>query len=235
MSLVYELRMRNTKLVWAVVLSPVLSAACMPPAAQEPNGRAPVAPSVSAPSRDEHDAPAPAASIKSEAAAAPSTTPAKKSGTCEEGNASACTEKGEALDDSEKPGDAAKARAYFQKACDGHDGRGCEKLFKYAKTDSPRDEGKLGALLITGCDAKNAACCAFVADRYESGNGVPKDHAKAVAARIISCEGSLPMDCAAVQKLANNPAEKAAKEAVDRWKAACAKGDEQACYAAKPR
>lgn len=185
------------------------TAACMPP--------------VTATSTPEQgDAPAATDTPKSDA-------PAAEGGSCEKGNAADCTAKGDALASSDKDADLAKARALYQKACDGKDGDGCAKLYDFAKRDTPRDEKKLAAIAVTGCEAKNAQCCALAADRYEEGKGLEKDHAKAVAARAVSCESSFWGDCKTINTLAKKPGEKAAKEVFDRWTASCKKGDAKAC------
>jgi hypothetical protein len=182
-------------------------------------------------------APGPCSPAESSASPAGETAkndaPANSGGSCESGHAADCTAEGDALWSSDNDADFARAGAFYQKACDWHDGDGCARLYELAKLDMPRDEKKLAAIAIRGCEAKSAQCCASVGDHYEEGKGLERDHPRAIAARAVACEGSIWVDCNTIKTLAKKPGEKAAKEVFDQWTASCTKGDQKACEIVK--
>ncbi|NUP09391.1 MAG: hypothetical protein HOW73_25335 [Polyangiaceae bacterium] len=196
--------------------------------------------------------PAETAAPSAEPAAPPAETPAADAapadepapvykgpttGSCESGNASACVEKAEALEEKANASDKdiATARSLFEKACNANFGPACAELYERARRDSNADQAKLSSMLVVACATPHASSCASLADRYAEGKGIAKNHVKEVAARAVACEGYVYGQCTIIQGLAKKPEEKDAVRIMAAWKKACDGGDDKACSAIKQR
>jgi hypothetical protein len=98
---------------------------------------------------------------------------------CDAADARACTGYGNMVWYGEGiAGDAVAGRAMLQRACDGGDLDGCERLgsiYANGERGTPTDRPRGVGLYRRACDGGLASACARLASAYKSGNGVEKN------------------------------------------------------------
>jgi TPR repeat protein len=94
----------------------------------------------------------------------------------------------------------------------------------------PQDAAKAITLYGTACDLGRGDACDKLSKRSESGDGVKKDHAKAIAYLVKGCaaEDYQVWTCNSLEKVIEAKDKEAVKAAV-AWKKACAARDAKAC------
>jgi hypothetical protein len=146
-----------------------------------------------------------------------------------------CLEAGEALrmGNDGVTASAAKAVKYLDRACTLKEREGCYRLgviYAGGEEGVPEDAAKSVALLTTACDLGRGDACDMLSKRFESGEGVKKDHAKAIAliAKGCAAEDYQVWTCNSLKK-ASDAKDREAVKAVAAWKKACAAKDAGAC------
>jgi TPR repeat protein/serine/threonine protein kinase len=106
----------------------------------------------------------------------------------------ACATEGELLQRF-KLGDAAldRARAAYQKGCDGGEQRACRRLGSVLERTDP---GKAAALYKAACDKGDAASCTLLGVLHEEGKSLPRDPVRALALYDTACKASDKLGCA---------------------------------------
>jgi TPR repeat protein len=122
---------------------------------------------------------------------------------CEAGDAAACHRVGSLYVRGPYPWkavDGYQALKFYEKACALGQEEGCTQALYWAEKD---------------CEAGNGPSCSTLADRHQTGQGVPKDPAKALVFHEKACELSQEAGCTKV---------------LEADEEACEAGDAAACY-----
>lgn len=125
---------------------------------------------------------------------------------------------------------------YWEKACAKKAREACFWLGRlYAEGDKggvAQDVAKAIPLLTSACELGRGQACDDLSKRAESGDGMPKDHANAIALLAKGCAAQDYQEwtCRAFKKAVDAKDEEAVK-AVAAWKTACAAKDKAACKA----
>ena len=123
---------------------------------------------------------------------------------------------------------------YWEKACAKKAREACFDLGRlYADGDKAGvavDVAKAIPLLTSACDLGRGQACDLLSKRAESGEGMPKDHAKAIALLAKGCAAQDYQEwtCRAFKKAFDAKDEEAVK-AVAAWKTGCAAQEKAAC------
>ncbi|MEO7331638.1 MAG: tetratricopeptide repeat protein [Minicystis sp.] len=127
---------------------------------------------------------------------------------------------------------------YWEKACAKQAREACLDLGRlYAEGDKagvPQDVAKAIPLFTIACDLGRGQACDLLSKRAESGEGMPKDHAKAIALLAQGCAAQDYQDwtCQAFKKAYDAKDEEAVK-AVKEWMRGCVKQEKGTCAALK--
>jgi TPR repeat protein len=93
--------------------------------------------------------------------------------------------------------DETRAVAFYQRACDGGDARGCNNLgvMYMDGRGVAKDEVRAVTLFQGACDHDEAAGCSALGVAYMDGRGVKKDEARAVTLYQQGCDGGNADGC----------------------------------------
>jgi TPR repeat protein len=122
---------------------------------------------------------------------------------------------------------------YLGIACAKKNSEGCFDLgHLYAVADKgvPQDLPKAIAFLSSACEYGRGQACDELSKRAESGDGMPKDHAKAIGLLAKGCAAHDYQEwtCRAFKK-AFDARDPEAVKAVEAWKTGCAANEKAAC------
>jgi TPR repeat protein len=108
---------------------------------------------------------------------------------CKKKRPKVCAKLGDAAHDPKDASSAEKANGFWEKACEGGDGKSCRNfaLNMQLGRGTKKDLARVAALYEQGCGHGDGPSCAFGGYRFASGRGVPKDTAKAKALYERGC------------------------------------------------
>ncbi len=148
-----------------------------------------------------------------------------------------CLEAGEALrmGNDGLTESATRALKYLEKACGLKEREGCYRagdIYESGGEGVEADVPKAITLLTKACDLGRGDGCDKLSRRAEAGDGMKKDHARAVALLAKGCaaEDNQVWTCNAFKK-AYGAKDKTAVAEVTAWKKGCAAKDKAACTA----
>lgn len=96
------------------------------------------------------------------------------------------------------PKDAARARTFYNRACDHNDPEGCYSLALMLASGSPSDRVRSSQLLRSACAATHGSACFELAKRHNTGEGEARDGVEAERLWVRSCEmGGSSAGCSA--------------------------------------
>jgi TPR repeat protein len=122
---------------------------------------------------------------------------------------------------------------YLEKACAKKYSEGCYDLghlYSVADKGVTQDVAKAITYQMSACEYGRGQACDELSKRAESGDGMPKDHAKAIGLLAKGCAAQDYQEwtCRAFKK-AVDAKDADALKAVDAWKTACAAKEKAAC------
>ena len=131
------------------------------------------------------------------------------------------------------PKDDKQAVAFYQRACDAGDTRGCIFLAHMHRDGRglTKDDKQAVALYQRACDAGDTRGCSFLADMYSDGRGLTKDNKRAVELLQRACEAG---DASGCNKLAfmyyrGAGVKKNQQRVLGLWQLACEMGEGAGC------
>jgi TPR repeat protein len=118
--------------------------------------------------------------------------------------------------------------SWLAAACAHGSGRACTRLVENSRNDPAR----AAAFLRAGCDARDAASCAGLAERYLEGRGVPQSARRAAALLERLCSAGDPNACRSASRIVasgEGDLTASAEGAFALLERACRFGDAAAC------
>jgi TPR repeat protein len=116
---------------------------------------------------------------------------------CDAGNAAACHNLGHLYAGGQGvPADIERAKALYDRACQGGVVQGCSSLAAIEMREGGGDKVRAAGHFRTACDAGDAAGCTNLASMYALGQGVERDLARAAALLERACGAGLGVGCA---------------------------------------